>query len=194
MLEPLDNSDAFGLCAIEMIEHEHERRVGVAVGLDVIVQSSPQPVRTIIERGAQSQFSGDFPEQFAGTASEQVDTGDLANAAYDLAAYDFEEQRLAGTGRAIQYSATALVLDQVQEPSEGFGMGNAGSIDAETFFQRLKAFVVTRPGCKLNEADVQAHVKRNLARYKVPREVVFVESLPRNATGKVLKRELRQPG
>ena len=35
------------------------------------------------------------------------------------------------------------------------------------------------------------HVKRNLARYKVPREIVFVDELPRNATGKVLKRELK---
>ena len=34
-------------------------------------------------------------------------------------------------------------------------------------------------------------MKRNLARYKVPREIVFVDELPRNATGKVLKRELK---
>ena len=40
--------------------------------------------------------------------------------------------------------------------------------------------------------DVKAHVKANLARYKVPRDVVFVDELPRNATGKVLKRELAE--
>jgi acyl-CoA synthetase (AMP-forming)/AMP-acid ligase II len=34
-------------------------------------------------------------------------------------------------------------------------------------------------------------VRRNLARYKVPREIVFLDELPRNATGKVLKRELK---
>ena len=34
-------------------------------------------------------------------------------------------------------------------------------------------------------------MRNHLARYKVPREVVFVEQLPRNATGKILKRELR---
>ena len=39
-------------------------------------------------------------------------------------------------------------------------------------------------------ADLVCHVKTNLARYKVPREVEFLDSLPRNATGKVLKREL----
>lgn len=57
--------------------------------------------------------------------------------------------------------------------------------------QRLKAFVVPRNGDTLTEADVQEYVKANLARYKVPREVVFLQELPRNATGKVLKRELK---
>ncbi|MHB8235413.1 MAG: acyl-CoA synthetase [Solirubrobacteraceae bacterium] len=61
----------------------------------------------------------------------------------------------------------------------------------EQFGQRLKAFVVLRDGAKLSEEQVQAHVKANLARYKVPREVVFLDELPRNATGKVLKRELQ---
>jgi fatty-acyl-CoA synthase len=60
----------------------------------------------------------------------------------------------------------------------------------EQFGQRLKAFVVTRAGAALDEQTIQEYVKRNLARYKVPREVVFVQELPRNATGKVLKREL----
>jgi acyl-CoA synthetase (AMP-forming)/AMP-acid ligase II len=60
----------------------------------------------------------------------------------------------------------------------------------EQFGQRLKAFVVKRNGARLSEQAVKDHVKANLARYKVPREVVFVDELPRNATGKVLKREL----
>ena len=38
----------------------------------------------------------------------------------------------------------------------------------------------------------KAYVRDNLARYKVPREVVFLEELPRNPTGKILKRELRE--
>jgi acyl-CoA synthetase (AMP-forming)/AMP-acid ligase II len=58
------------------------------------------------------------------------------------------------------------------------------------FGQRLKAFVVPCNGQALSEKDVQEYVKSNLARYKVPREVVFMDELPRNATGKVLKREL----
>ncbi len=58
------------------------------------------------------------------------------------------------------------------------------------FGQRLKAFVVPREHAQLSEEAIKEYVKQNLARYKVPREVVFLEALPRNATGKVLKREL----
>ncbi len=64
-------------------------------------------------------------------------------------------------------------------------------VDDETFGQRLKAFVVLRDGKQLDEAAVKDYVKDNLARYKVPREVVFIDQLPRNPTGKVLKRELK---
>jgi acyl-CoA synthetase (AMP-forming)/AMP-acid ligase II len=64
-------------------------------------------------------------------------------------------------------------------------------VDDEEFGQRLKAFVVPRNGNELTVEGIQDYVKENLARYKVPRDVVFVDELPRNATGKVLKRELR---
>jgi acyl-CoA synthetase (AMP-forming)/AMP-acid ligase II len=68
-----------------------------------------------------------------------------------------------------------------------------GVEDAE-FGQRLKAFVVVREGAEVAETDLKAHVKANLAAYKTPREVEFLPELPRNATGKVLKRELRERG
>jgi fatty-acyl-CoA synthase len=64
-----------------------------------------------------------------------------------------------------------------------------GVPDSE-FGQRLKAFVVPRNGAKLDEVTIKDYVKTNLARYKVPREVVFLSELPRNATGKILKRDL----
>ena len=64
-----------------------------------------------------------------------------------------------------------------------------GVEDAD-FGQRLKAFVVKEPDAVLTEDGVKAFVKGNLARFKMPREVEFLEELPRNATGKVLKRDL----
>ena len=63
-------------------------------------------------------------------------------------------------------------------------------VDDEEFGQRLKAFIVTDEGADLPEDEVKKYVKSNLAGFKVPREVEFLDELPRNATGKVLKREL----
>jgi acyl-CoA synthetase (AMP-forming)/AMP-acid ligase II len=64
-------------------------------------------------------------------------------------------------------------------------------VDDEKFGQRLKAVVVVRDGRELSEDEVRAYVKTNLAAYKVPRDVEFMDELPRTSTGKVLKRELR---
>ncbi len=63
-------------------------------------------------------------------------------------------------------------------------------VDDERFGQRLKAFVVLHDGASVTEDDIKEHVRDNLARYKVPREVAFLDELPRNPSGKVLKREL----
>ena len=64
-------------------------------------------------------------------------------------------------------------------------------VEDDQFGKRLRAFVVlTDSSC--SEDDLKSWVKDNLARYKVPREIVFIEELPRNATGKVLKRELTE--
>jgi acyl-CoA synthetase (AMP-forming)/AMP-acid ligase II/carbon monoxide dehydrogenase subunit G len=66
----------------------------------------------------------------------------------------------------------------------------AVGVDDKDFGQRLRAFVVLESGKKASEDELKGYVKQNLARYKVPREIVFIDELPRNATGKVLKREL----
>jgi fatty-acyl-CoA synthase len=65
-------------------------------------------------------------------------------------------------------------------------------VPEDEFGQRLRAFVVLLDGHALSAQEVRDHVRRNLARYKVPREVVFLDRLPRNPTGKVLKRLLRE--
>ncbi len=61
----------------------------------------------------------------------------------------------------------------------------------DRFGRRLAAYVVCEEPGSLDEDTVLGHVRDNLARFSVPREVVFLDALPRNATGKVLKRELR---
>ncbi|MCG3752098.1 MULTISPECIES: acyl-CoA synthetase [Amycolatopsis] len=63
-------------------------------------------------------------------------------------------------------------------------------VEDPDFGERLKAFVVRTEGSTLDEDGVREYVKANLARYKVPRDVEFLDELPRNATGKVLRTKL----
>ncbi|PPJ13433.1 acyl-CoA synthetase, partial [Nocardia nova] len=58
----------------------------------------------------------------------------------------------------------------------------------EEFGKRLRAYIVPAPGATVDDAEIKA----NLARYKVPRDVVVLDELPRNATGKVLRRVLEE--
>ncbi len=81
------------------------------------------------------------------------------------------------------------VEDLIAKRTDVVEVAVIGASDEE-WGQRLQAFVVAAAGAKLDEDDIRAYVKSSLASYKVPRDVFFVDSLPRNATGKVLKRAL----
>jgi acyl-CoA synthetase (AMP-forming)/AMP-acid ligase II len=77
-------------------------------------------------------------------------------------------------------------------------MGAHNSIPASQAIETLipngevgKAWVVLRPGAALSEAELIAWSRENMANYKAPRTVAFLDDLPRNASGKVAKLELR---
>jgi fatty-acyl-CoA synthase len=65
-------------------------------------------------------------------------------------------------------------------------------VDDSEFGKRLRAFIVSQPGALQDAEEIKLYVKKNLARYKVPRDVVFIDELPRNATGKLLRRVLTE--
>jgi fatty-acyl-CoA synthase len=65
-------------------------------------------------------------------------------------------------------------------------------VDDSEFGKRLRAFIVSEPGAPQDVEEIRLYVKNNLARYKVPRDVVFIDELPRNATGKLLRRVLTE--
>jgi acyl-CoA synthetase (AMP-forming)/AMP-acid ligase II len=65
-------------------------------------------------------------------------------------------------------------------------------VDDEKWGQALKAYVVKKGS--VSESALKKHVKDNLANYKVPQQVAFLDELPRNPAGKVLKRELEDDG
>ena len=68
----------------------------------------------------------------------------------------------------------------------------ANGVPDEQFGQRLKAWIVLRAGATTSEDSLRAYLRERIARFKLPREFVFVRQLPRNALNKVVKSELEQ--
>ena len=63
----------------------------------------------------------------------------------------------------------------------------------EKWGEAVKAFVVLKPGQKAMPDEIIAHARERIARYKVPRSIEFIDALPRNPSGKIVRRELRKP-
>jgi fatty-acyl-CoA synthase len=83
-------------------------------------------------------------------------------------------------------------VEELLVTHEAISDAAAIGVDDPDFGTRLRAFVVLTEGKDVSEEEIQAFVKDNLARYKAPREVIFLDDLPRNPTGKILKRELAE--
>jgi acyl-CoA synthetase (AMP-forming)/AMP-acid ligase II len=60
-----------------------------------------------------------------------------------------------------------------------------------TWVESVVAFVVVRPGAQLDRDVLAGHVRARVAGYKVPKRIEVVESVPKSAVGKILRRELR---
>ncbi len=80
------------------------------------------------------------------------------------------------------------VIYQLPQVAEAAIIG----VPSDRWGETGKAVIVVKPGESLGEDEVISHCLANLAKFKVPQSVEFIEALPRNATGKVLKRELRE--
>jgi fatty-acyl-CoA synthase len=137
---------------------------------------------------------GQFEGYTGGGSKEMVDglmsSGDVGHFDENLRLFidGRDDEMIVSGGENVFPAEVEELLGQHDSISEAAVIG----VEDEKFGQRLKAFVVTRGGGSLSEEDVKRYVKENLANYKVPREVVFVDELPRNATGKVLKKDLEE--
>ncbi len=118
--------------------------------------------------------------------------GDLAR--QDERGYFFLEGRkrdmIISGGVNVYPAEVEAVLDDHPAIAESAVVGIA---DAE-WGERVRAVVVVKPGAETTADELSEYCRKLLAKPKVPREFVFVEALPRNPTGKVLKRELRGMG
>ncbi|MBV8031024.1 MAG: malonyl-CoA synthase [Betaproteobacteria bacterium] len=123
------------------------------------------------------------------TADGFFRTGDLGRFDEDgyLSIVGREKDLVISGGYNIYPKEIEMVLDELPGVAESAAFG----VPHADFGEALMVAVVPRPGAQLSEQQVIGHVKGKLANFKVPKRVVFLQELPRNTMGKVLKNELR---
>ncbi len=149
-------------------------------------QPRPAGDEGLIVVGSDAQFTeytgGGTKEKIRGLMS----TGDVG--------YFDDDGRLFVTGRADDMIVSGgenvfpLEIEAVLLDADGIDDAVVVGVPDPEFGQRLAAVVVRRPGSTLDEAAIKQLVADRLARHKVPRDITFVDEIPRNETGKLLRR------
>jgi acyl-CoA synthetase (AMP-forming)/AMP-acid ligase II len=97
-----------------------------------------------------------------------------------------DDEMIVSGGENVYPMEVEQTLNEHPEVREAAVIG----VDDEKFGQRLAAYVALETGAGVTADDLKGYVKSLLAGYKVPRDITFLDELPRNASGKVMKREL----
>ncbi len=117
-------------------------------------------------------------------------TGDLGKIDEDGYYYltDRIKHIIISGGENVSAKEVETVINQFNGVLESSVVG----IPDEKWGERVVAAIVTEPGCKLTADDIQSCCKEHLHNWKCPKDVIFVEKLPRNTMGKVLKEEVKK--
>ena len=117
-------------------------------------------------------------------------TGDLARMDADGDMYIVERKKdmFISGGENVYPAEVENAIYELPQVAENAVVG----IKDERWGEVGKVFVVLKQGQTLEPSEIKAHLKVRLAKYKIPKQVAFLDQLPRNAAGKVLKTELRK--
>jgi malonyl-CoA/methylmalonyl-CoA synthetase len=117
-------------------------------------------------------------------------TGDLGNIDEDGYYYltDRIKHIIISGGENISPKEVEGIINRVDGVAESSVVG----IDDEKWGEKVVAAVVKKPDADVSEAEIQAHCKELLHNWKCPKKIAFVEKLPRNTMGKVLKEEVKE--
>jgi fatty-acyl-CoA synthase len=117
-------------------------------------------------------------------------SGDLATVDEDgyITVVDRKKDMIKTGGENVASREVEEVIYRMPEVSEVAVVG----LPDPYWIEAVSAFVVVKPGQSADEASILAHARQHLASFKVPKRITFVDSLPKNPSGKVLKRELRK--
>jgi acyl-CoA synthetase (AMP-forming)/AMP-acid ligase II len=128
--------------------------------------------------GGTKQFNGDF-----------MSSGDVGylDEAGRLFVVGRDDEMIVSGGENVYPIEVEKTLVAHEDVAEAAVLG----VDDEQYGQRLVAFVVLKPSGSVTPDALKQHVRSGLANYKVPRQIVILDELPRSSTGKILRRELK---
>lgn len=134
------------------------------------------------------QFQGYTDGRTKGTINGLMSSGDVGHLDTDglLFIDGRDDDMIVSGGENIYPAEVEEILASHPDIVEAAVIG----VDDDQYGQRLCAYVVPTPDAHLTAQSIRDHVKANLARFKVPRDIVFLDQLPRNPTGKIVKRLL----
>lgn len=138
--------------------------------------------------GTEAAFLGYTGTEDSAPAAGPVPTGDLGHVddCSRLFIDGREDDMIVSGGENVYPVEVEDLLSLHEAVAEVIVVG----VPDDRFGQALKAYVVLKPGHQIEPETLRAYVREQLARFKVPREIVFVEEFPRTATGKVIRRSL----
>jgi fatty-acyl-CoA synthase len=153
---------------------------------DQRVKGSNRRGRIFVRNGA--PFSGYTDGRHKQVIDGYMSTGDMGHFTDDglLFVDGRDDDMIVSGGENVFPQEVENLLESRDDVAEVAVVG----VDDDEFGKRLRAFIVPESGAAIEAAEIKQFVKDNLARHKVPRDVVVVDDLPRNATGKLLRRVL----
>jgi fatty-acyl-CoA synthase len=145
-------------------------------------------VGTIFVRNS-TQFDGYTSGATKDFHDDYMSSGDIGylDEAGRLFVVGRDDEMIVSGGENVYPIEVEKILAAHPEVSEAAVLG----VDDEQYGQRLFAFVVLGPGGSASPDSLKAHVRENLANYKVPRTISILQGLPRGSTGKILRRDLQ---
>ncbi len=159
---------------------------------DAMHDVQPGEVGEIVHRSPQllSGYFNDPERTAAAFAGGWFHSGDLATIDGEgyITVVDRKKDMIKTGGENVASREVEETIFQLPQVSEVAVIG----LQHPYWIEAVTAVVVVKQGERLGEAEIMAHCREKLAHFKVPKKVVFAESLPKNPSGKLLKRELRR--
>jgi len=158
---------------------------------DSMVDVQPGEIGEIVHRSPQL-LSGYFnapektEEAFAGGWFHSGDLAVIDDEGY-ITIVDRKKDMIKTGGENVASREVEETIFRLPEVSEVAVVG----IPDPRWIEAILAVVVVKEGCALDETRVLDHCRQHMASFKAPKRVVFVDGLPKNPSGKLLKRELR---